>query len=37
MEACGWNKKKASLSLGISRSTLYEKLRKYDIKPATKH
>jgi DNA-binding NtrC family response regulator len=37
MEACGWNKKKAAHRLGISRSTLYEKLRKYEIKPVTKH
>jgi len=37
MEACGWNKKAAAQRLGISRSTLYEKLRKYEIKPPTKH
>jgi transcriptional regulator with GAF, ATPase, and Fis domain len=37
MEACGWNKKKAANRLGISRSTLYEKLKKYEIKPVTKH
>jgi len=37
MEECGWNKKKAAHRLGISRSTLYEKLKKYEIKPVTKH
>ena len=31
LEDCGWNKKKAALKLGISRSTLYEKLKKYQI------
>jgi transcriptional regulator with GAF, ATPase, and Fis domain len=31
MEACGWNKKAAAHRLGISRSTLYEKLKKYRI------
>lgn len=35
MEVCGWNKKEAARRLGISRSTLYEKLKKYRIaKPA---
>jgi two-component system response regulator HydG len=32
LEECGWNKKKAALRLGISRSTLYEKLKKYQIR-----
>jgi len=31
MEECGWNKKEAARRLGISRSTLYEKLKRYRI------
>jgi two-component system response regulator HydG len=34
---CGWNKKEAAKRLGISRSTLYSKLRKYRITPPTIH
>jgi len=34
---CGWNKKQAAGRLGISRSTLYEKLRKYQITRPTTH
>ena len=34
---CNWNKKKAALRLGISRSTLYEKLKKYQINQPTIH
>jgi two-component system response regulator HydG len=34
---CGWNKKLAAKRLGISRSTLYEKLRKYEIVQPTLH
>jgi two-component system response regulator HydG len=31
LEECGWNKKEASKRLGIGRTTLYNKLRKYRI------
>ena len=35
LEACRWNKSKAALRLGISRSTLYDKIKKYRVsKPA---
>jgi transcriptional regulator with GAF, ATPase, and Fis domain len=37
LEECDWNKKKAALQLGISRSTLYEKLKKYQIGKPTIH
>ena len=34
---CGWNKKLAAQRLGISRSTLYDKIRKHEITPPTLH
>ncbi len=37
MEESGWNKKEAAQNLGISRSTLYEKLKKYRIVKPTTH
>jgi two-component system response regulator HydG len=37
LEESGWNKTTAATRLGISRSTLYEKLKKYNINPPTLH
>ncbi len=37
LEACGWNKSATAEQLGISRSTLYEKIKKYRILPPTLH
>jgi transcriptional regulator with GAF, ATPase, and Fis domain len=34
---CNWNKKVTAAKLGISRSTLYEKLKKYNITKPTVH
>lgn len=31
LEEAGWNKKKAAKKLGVNRTTLYNKLRKYDL------
>ncbi len=37
LEECDWNKKQAAIRLGISRSTLYDKLKKYQITRPTVH
>jgi len=37
LEEVSWNKKQAAHRLGISRSTLYRKLKKYGIHPPTIH
>jgi two-component system response regulator HydG len=37
LENCNWNKKQAALRLGISRNTLYRKLKKYNILTPTIH
>ena len=37
LSECGWNKKLAAKRLGISRSTLYDKIRKYDLTQPTVH
>jgi two-component system response regulator HydG len=37
LEECNWNKKLAARRLGISRNTLYMKLRKYEITSSTIH
>jgi two-component system response regulator HydG len=37
LDDCDWNKKEAARRLGISRNTLYRKLKKYQISPPTIH
>ena len=37
LNECNWNKKETASKLGISRSTLYEKLKKYNITKPTVH
>jgi two-component system response regulator HydG len=37
LEECGWNKKEAAMRLGISRSALYSKLKRYNIAKPTIH
>jgi two-component system response regulator HydG len=37
LNECDWNKKQAAQRLGISRSTLYDKLKKYQITKPTTH
>jgi two-component system response regulator HydG len=37
LEECGWNKKATAARLGISRNTLYAKIKKYQINRPTRH
>jgi two-component system response regulator HydG len=37
LDESNWNKKEAARRLGISRNTLYRKLKKYQINPPTLH
>jgi two-component system response regulator HydG len=37
LEECSWNKKEAARRLGISRNTLYRKLKKYQISSPNVH
>jgi two-component system response regulator HydG len=37
LEECGWNKKEAARRLGISRTALYDKLKRYQITRPTTH
>jgi transcriptional regulator of acetoin/glycerol metabolism len=35
LKACNWNKSQAAVQLGISRSTLYGKIKKYQVAKPT--
>jgi DNA-binding NtrC family response regulator len=37
LEKCGWVKKEAAQQLGISRTALYDKLKRYQITKPTTH
>jgi two-component system response regulator HydG len=37
LEKCGWNKKEAARHLGISRNTLYQKIKRYGVQKPTAH
>ncbi|MFO7459115.1 MAG: sigma 54-interacting transcriptional regulator [Desulfatiglandales bacterium] len=37
LDKCGWNKKEAAKQLGISRNTLYQKLKRYGISKPLAH
>ena len=37
LQKCGWNKKEAAKQLGISRNTLYQKLKRYKMSKPTAH
>lgn len=37
LEKCAWNKKEAARNLGISRNTLYQKMKRYGILKPTAH
>jgi len=37
LEKCGWNKKEAARHLGISRNTLYQKMKRYGVPKPTAH
>jgi len=36
LDACDWNKKKSAKVLGINRTTLYNKIKRYDISKKVK-